>query len=545
MKLKRSVTMILLLFSLVPLGIYGVFSIYEMNHKIETMTRYNLQAISENQIANIQKFADDRRASMERIASYAMTMDAIKYSLGISEEDADKDYMENILKEQKEYSDYVASVSVIDKEFKVVSSSEIYTQGETSQLKNVDKKFCTGQFIIGNVYERETDEGVKKVVPAYIGVYEGKELMGYISEELDTAYFDDLRLNMDTLTNGTFYLLDGEYTIITAGNNTAQTSLTSFATKSNGPSDYQEKWSQIDFEKNPSGELLYKYNGEDYITYYSNVDNTDWSIRISENLTAQQREMKSDLVLLVLLLVILVVSILVIQTYMTNKILNPLEKALETFHSIEKNQDYSLRMPIKSKDEIGTLMEGINELLTYIEDERIHEKIIQRELKIKAENDSMTGVKNKKTIENYVMDMVNLSIETGSRITMGFLDIDDFRRFNTEYGHQKADEVICHVAKALQNNMYGEVGRIGGDEFLICYRGEISEEEIRKRAEKALKIIEEGVEDGERRISVTCSLGVVTATGKNLDYLQLVRLADEAMYEAKNSGKNAVVIKSI
>lgn len=54
-------------------------------------------------------------------------------------------------------------------------------------------------------------------MPAYTGVYYNNELIGYVMEELDTAYFDDLRLNMDTLADGTFYLLDGNGAIITAG----------------------------------------------------------------------------------------------------------------------------------------------------------------------------------------------------------------------------------------------------------------------------------------------------------------------------------------
>lgn len=70
---------------------------------------------------------------------------------------------------------------------------------------------------MGNVYERVTDNGNKKLVPAYIGIYKNDELIGYIAEELDTAYFDELHLSMDSLASGTFYLLDGQGAIITAG----------------------------------------------------------------------------------------------------------------------------------------------------------------------------------------------------------------------------------------------------------------------------------------------------------------------------------------
>jgi len=133
-------------------------------------------------------------------------------------------------------------------------------------------------------------EGEKKnVVPAYTGVYYNNELIGYVMEELDTAYFDDLRLNMDTLADGTFYLLDGNGAIITAGDTKNKRSLKTFVSKSSDRNDFQKKWDAIDHEKNPSGYVRYRYHRQDYITYYSDVENTCWGIRVTENLSAQKQ----------------------------------------------------------------------------------------------------------------------------------------------------------------------------------------------------------------------------------------------------------------
>ena len=108
-------------------------------------------------------------------------------------------------------------------------------------------------------------------------------------EELDTAYFDDLRLNMDTLADGTFYLLDGNGAIITAGDTKNKRSLKTFVSKSSDRNDFQKKWDAIDHEKNPSGYVRYRYHRQDYITYYSDVENTCWGIRVTENLSAQKQ----------------------------------------------------------------------------------------------------------------------------------------------------------------------------------------------------------------------------------------------------------------
>ena len=209
MKIKNSILTLLLFFTLVPVLVFGIFSIYETNQSIDEMAEKNLKAVSQNQIMNIQKFCGDRREEMEMVANYSLTQDAIRYSLGESDDPVDQEYVNNVLKERKKYGTYVASVSILDKNFHVVGSSESYDISEISELKYVDERFHTGDFIIGDSYERETDDGLKKIVPAYIGVFWNDNLIGYIAEELDTAYFDQLRLNMDSLAEATFYILDG------------------------------------------------------------------------------------------------------------------------------------------------------------------------------------------------------------------------------------------------------------------------------------------------------------------------------------------------
>lgn len=547
MNIRKSAIGFVMFFSLMPLCIFGVVSIYEMNRKIDSMTECNLRAVSENQITNIQKFAANRNSEMEKVASYDLTKEAIKYSLGESDETVDERYLDNLLEEQKKYGTFVASISVLDKNFSVVGSSEKYTTSETSQLKNADTKFHAGTFIMGDVYERQTDDGLKRVVPAYIGVYEKSELIGYISEELDTTYFDELRLNMDSLSSGTFYLLDGNNSIITAGKTTQKNSLTEFVTKSADRSDFQKKWNAIDKEANPRGEIYYKYNGEQYITYYSNVENSNWTVRVTENLTAQKKDMMSYKLLWVILFVFFAVGTVIVQILTTRKFLQPIESAMDVFAKIKETQDYSLRIPVKSKDEMGQLSQSINELLAYTEKEKMYEKMEQDKLKQQAESDPLTGVKNKKAIEQYVEETVAYSDENKTPVAIGFLDIDDFRNFNTNYGHQVGDDVICYVAKTLQENISGEVGRIGGDEFVFCYAGAIGDEKMKADAARILKLLQENYInlESKEQIPITGSLGIVMAKEGGMDYTDLVRIADKAMYEAKNAGKNSYVVKVV
>lgn len=544
MKLKHSILGLLLLFTLIPLGIFGIFSIYETNRKIDELTEQNVRAISENQVMNIKNFTQDRNNEMDMIASYQLTQNAILYSLRENESPLARNYVDNLLKERKKYSIFVASISVVNRNFHVVSSSEEYEPGTVSAMKDVDPKYQTGEFIIGDVYERITDDGRKNVVPAYTGVYYNNELIGYVMEELDTAYFDDLRLNMDTLADGTFYLLDGNGAIITAGDTKNKRSLKIFVSKSSDRNDFQKKWDAIDHEKNPSGYVRYRYHRQDYITYYSDVENTGWGIRVTENLSAQKQTGRTYGVLIALGLSALIIGVFCTQYFMTKKIFAPITHILQVFAQIRESEDYSLRVHIQEKHETGELAAGINELLDYVEQADRKEKERQQKLLQMAENDPLTGIKNKKAIEKEMLSMVQRAVESHEQITFGFVDIDDFRDYNTNYGHQEGDAVIQFVAQTLKENIHGAVGRIGGDEFAFCYAGELEPERIRHNADKILEILrtQHVNEQTGEVLPVPCSIGIVMSQGDTLDYTQLIRKADLAMYQAKENGKNTFVL---
>lgn len=544
MKLKHSILGLLLLFTLIPLGIFGIFSIYETNRKIDELTEQNVRAISENQVMNIKNFTQDRNNEMDMIASYQLTQNAILYSLRENESPLARNYVDNLLKERKKYSIFVASISVVNRNFHVVSSSEEYEPGTVSAMKDVDPKYQTGEFIIGDVYERITDDGRKNVVPAYTCVYYNNELIGYVMEELDTAYFDDLRLNMDTLADGTFYLLDGNGAIITAGDTKNKRSLKTFVSKSSDRNDFQKKWDAIDHEKNPSGYVRYRYHRQDYITYYSDVENTCWGIRVTENLSAQKQTGRTYGMLITLGLSALIIGVCCTQYFMTKKIFAPITHILQVFAQIRESEDYSLRVHIQEKHETGELAAGINELLDYVEQADRKEKERQQKLLQMAENDPLTGIKNKKAIEKEMLSMVQRAVESHEQITFGFVDIDDFRDYNTNYGHQEGDAVIQFVAQTLKENIHGAVGRIGGDEFAFCYAGELEPERIRHNADKILEILrtQHVNEQTGEVLPVPCSIGIVMSQGDTLDYTQLIRKADLAMYQAKENGKNTFVL---
>ena len=539
MKIKHTFYVLLLLFSLIPLYIFGIFMVYENDQTVENIMKENLAAISGSQIMNIKNFCDGRKEAMEMVAQYDLVRDAVQESLeGNGKKAANHEYLENLLIKRKTYNPFIVSISVVDKNFHVVASSEKYRERQISNLRNADKKYLSGDFFIGDAYERETDDGTYQVIAAHEGIYQNKKLIGYVIEEIATSHFDEYRSNTNLWKDGTYYILDGTGKIITAG--TPKEKRKKLITTKEQRENYQKAWDAVDHEKNPTGEITYHYDGTEYITYYSNVNYTNWTVQITANLSSHRATSKAYKGMLILTIFSVSLLLIVVNYFLTRRLTHPIEKIIDTLNQVQKEQDYSLRIDRQSGDEIGFMAGEINRLLNYIEQENIQEKAQQYKLAKLAECDPLTGVKNKKAIEQAILDVIQSAEDTEKRITLGFVDIDDFRDFNTEYGHQVGDDVIRFVAETLNSVIPGVVGRYGGDEFLFCYEAMWSRDETEDLIRQLLQKLNEGVFNQElaQYLPIPCSIGIVTDQGSNLDYVSMLQRADDAMYQAKHEGKN-------
>ncbi len=126
---------------------------------------------------------------------------------------------------------------------------------------------------------------------------------------------------------------------------------------------------------------------------------------------------------------------------------------------------------------------------------------------------------------------------------MLLFDVDNFKSVNDTYGHDKGDEVLKAIGKVLRANTRKEdiAARYGGEKFVVLLIG-TGGEDARVMAEKTRGLIKGQVHEWMGR-SVTVSIGVATFPGiKAAKYDELVQAADQAMYKAKVSGKDRVVV---
>ena len=166
-----------------------------------------------------------------------------------------------------------------------------------------------------------------------------------------------------------------------------------------------------------------------------------------------------------------------------------------------------------------------------------------RNIELAATHDGLTGLNNRREIER----LLNVECERTGRyedpLSVMMLDIDYFKRVNDTYGHQAGDEALRVVADTIRQTIRKTdfAGRYGGEEFLILCPGTPHNraERLAQRLNTAIKSEPIRLKDG-KTISVTVSIGVSYYSLERKSAESLVMSADEALYQAKESGRDRV-----
>lgn len=160
-----------------------------------------------------------------------------------------------------------------------------------------------------------------------------------------------------------------------------------------------------------------------------------------------------------------------------------------------------------------------------------------------ASHDALTGIPNHRSLQRFLQTRLMEAERTGTEVAAIMIDVDHFRRFNEEEGHDAGDEVLKLVASTLKECVrpYDLAARYGGEEFTLLLPG-TNKEGVLAIAERARSSVEEIVyksASGARR-PVTISLGCAVFPHSATDSAGLLKAADTALYEAKRSGRNQV-----
>lgn len=195
-------------------------------------------------------------------------------------------------------------------------------------------------------------------------------------------------------------------------------------------------------------------------------------------------------------------------------------------------------------------MDEIQKLKDYIADLKAEIQNLKKDLI----HDSLTSLKTRKFFEDRAKIYLSNIEKVGEgkrrdwfgfrNLSLLFIDIDYFKKINDEYGHDTGDVVLKTVAETISKDVRGgdTVARWGGEEILVLLLG-ANEEDAKEKADSIRKDVESAVFKDVSGLKVTVSIGVAEYQ-KGLSIDDLIKSADQALYKAKETGRNKVVVFS-
>jgi diguanylate cyclase (GGDEF)-like protein len=163
-----------------------------------------------------------------------------------------------------------------------------------------------------------------------------------------------------------------------------------------------------------------------------------------------------------------------------------------------------------------------------------------------AYTDSLTLIANRRSYEEFSDNIINQKCANSLPLAIIIYDLDHFKQINDQYGHDVGDECLVAVVNAVSailpesNNFHA---RIGGEEFAIILK-HVSNDELEKTVQRVLDSVRQVNIPKQADIKITCSIGATLATALNEPTIKnIVKTADDALYEAKSLGRDQWVNK--
>ena len=168
-------------------------------------------------------------------------------------------------------------------------------------------------------------------------------------------------------------------------------------------------------------------------------------------------------------------------------------------------------------------------------------KKLEQQLHHIANYDTLTNLPNRYQLSYLMEKALNESRDNQTSVAILYLDLDGFKEVNDEYGHEIGDKLLVTISNRIQITLQKNdiVARLGGDEFVIILKDVEQNSDVEIAIEKILSTTSQPITISNYIIQISASIGVTYYSNQeNIDSDQLIRQADQAMYFAKQSGKN-------
>lgn len=170
--------------------------------------------------------------------------------------------------------------------------------------------------------------------------------------------------------------------------------------------------------------------------------------------------------------------------------------------------------------------------------------VLQDQLRDQATHDSLTGLYNRRMMDAILNEQLTCCQQFKLTFSIVIIDIDDFKKVNDDYGHQVGDALLMEYGKCILASTRADdfSCRLGGDEILMAFQKMPIADTIKKAESIRKKLGAVFVLREKQRVSTTVSIGIAVFPNHGKSVNELISQADEALYAAKEKGRNQVVM---
>jgi len=244
-----------------------------------------------------------------------------------------------------------------------------------------------------------------------------------------------------------------------------------------------------------------------------------------------------------------------LSVWVQRRFATPIIELAAMANKITKTGDYTIRTTAQTSGEIKLLQDLFNDMVAKTNDRELAlEALVSKRtqeleaLNIQLENqahyDSLTKLPNRALYEDRLQQSIAHAARDGSRVALFFIDLDKFKEVNDTLGHAAGDELLCQVSRRLEKQcrQMDTVARIGGDEFTMLFMLDDELDDVNDIARRIIELFQIPFNIMDKPLSMTMSVGVSIYPTHGYDFDVLKVKADEAMYQAKQAGRNQFLI---
>lgn len=430
---------------------------------------------------------------------------------------------------QKQFSEY-NSFLLLDNEGKVVASSFNAEKNLDAKLpKDINRQIKDAQFFKGPIFFDMSSSVPFMMIGSPLFADDSEQHIGTLAIKVSLTAIKDLIYSTANNTNNSssisvdlIHLPNARYFLST--NKDEDHTIPVFA-----DDDILKS-----FRGSPSLHYYTNRYGNNMVGVFTKLEMAKWGLVLAENydsVFSRVSETRSQNFLSICFLSLIIG---LAAYFLTRQIIRPLNTLTQGAQKVA-NGDLSIRLPVEKNDEIGFATKVFNEMV---------EELNQSQAKLEklATQDVLTQLNNRKQILSILRDRFEHYRRYKNTFSVLMIDIDHFKNVNDTYGHMAGDMVLNSIGKIFMDTLRSidSAGRYGGEEFLVILTHSEDDE-----AQNVAERIRVAVADHDflyknQKIHVTLSIGIAKISVHDKDEMALIGRADQALYSAKENGRNRV-----